>query len=741
MVVPDRWAMAKQQEISQQTRVLILALNCLVFYGLYQWSSGDWEISGGGKSLWLVSGISLWLLNLISAPWFQPPRDNLGTSIVAVILLLATDLAAAPESLPWIATLKWFGVSLAILAVLVSVTAILGRSKIPGTSFSVGAYRLSGVIGRGEVLFTPPALIGIYGFYPGQPNIQAALAAAWLIFVLMRPFELISAMLKFLQDARSDAAKDGRVGTVVRIDDPDIIRVALFDDKDWQNDRAYLAVLPNSRVHYLLPLADQIQEDRVLGTGIICGTAERPKGLSRGDVCLVEDEKVAASLVRTLSGVEAKSELVGFVVEGSKIAAIRFELSEKVEIEEGSVVFANVGGEIVFYQILEAETAEEKFQENPHGTQIATAMQIGMMKQPGRFVKFPWIPHMNQPIFKSMSPMTADIEQVEQEIRVGTLPGTEIPVLVNVKDLIKHHTAILGVTGTAKTELSLDLIKQAILLGNKVFCVDFTGEYCKQLEGTKLVTMEFSLEDTNFIDSKSKDAQAAGYQAGRNMPAVFRQEIEDKLEQLIRPKVDAFMRDGETNLAILELREIANTEATLRITEYYLSALMDWAKENRNYRRLLVVLEEAHTIVPEIYSSTGEKAVQWVVHRIGQIALQGRKYGVGLLVITQRTALVSKTILSQCNTFFVHSLIDRTSLEFLSSIMGKEHIRAIPNLRFLHFIAYGKAISSERPLMGCREFDQNKEDAGKALDVTEPQDQVVAQDAPAAAERPPFTQL
>ncbi len=105
------------------------------------------------------------------------------------------------------------------------------------------------------------------------------------------------------------------------------------------------------------------------------------------------------------------------------------------------------------------------------------------------------------------------------------------------------------------------------------------------------------------------------------------------------------------------------------------------------------------------------------IGRIGQIALQGRKYGVGLLLVSQRTALVSKTVLSQCNTYFTHALVDKTSLEYLSGVYSSEHVRAIPNLRFLEFLAHGKAVKSERPLLAKRDFDQKKADASKALDT------------------------
>ena len=131
----------------------------------------------------------------------------------------------------------------------------------------------------------------------------------------------------------------------------------------------------------------------------------------------------------------------------------------------------------------------------------------------------------------------------------------------------------------------------------------------------------------------------------------------------------------------------------------------------------MIVLEEAHTIIPEVFGSGFDADTQYVVSRIGQIALQGRKYGVGLMVISQRTALVSKTILSQCNTFLTHSLIDQTSLTFLESVYSAQHTRLIPNLGRFEFLAYGKAIKAERPIILRRDFDQKKLDASLALSM------------------------
>ena len=113
-----------------------------------------------------------------------------------------------------------------------------------------------------------------------------------------------------------------------------------------------------------------------------------------------------------------------------------------------------------------------------------------------------------------------------------------------------------------------------------------------------------------------------------------------------------------------------------------------------------MVLEEAHTVVPEVNLFGWDRnETNAVIGRISQIALQGRKYGVGLLLISQRTALVSKTLLSQCNTVITFSLVDKTSLEYLSSVYSPEHVQVIPNLESLRALAYGKGIRSQRPVI------------------------------------------
>jgi DNA helicase HerA-like ATPase len=161
---------------------------------------------------------------------------------------------------------------------------------------------------------------------------------------------------------------------------------------------------------------------------------------------------------------------------------------------------------------------------------------------------------------------------------------------------------------------------------------------------------------------------------------------------------------------VITLDEISNTKATLAITELYLTCLLHYARDHQETcPKVLVVVEEAHTVMPEPTTmGLGDYDSRGLVSKIAQIALQGRKYGVGLLVIAQRTATVSKTVLTQCNTMITLNCFDETSLGFLSNVYGSTHTQLIANLPRLHAVVFGRAVRSERPIVVEIPYDAKK---------------------------------
>lgn len=73
-----------------------------------------------------------------------------------------------------------------------------------------------------------------------------------------------------------------------------------------------------------------------------------------------------------------------------------------------------------------------------------------------------------------------------------------------------------------------------------------------------------------------------------------------------------------------------------------------WSREKSEggiERPLLVVMEEAHRYLSDKSDALATTIVQ-------RIAKEGRKYGIGAMIISQRPTEVNETILSQCGTFF-----------------------------------------------------------------------------------------
>lgn len=114
--------------------------------------------------------------------------------------------------------------------------------------------------------------------------------------------------------------------------------------------------------------------------------------------------------------------------------------------------------------------------------------------------------------------------------------------------------------------------------------------------------------------------------------------------------------------------------------------------------RHLIVFEEAHSLVPEwnSVSSDGDKNA---TNGIAKLILQGRKYGLGSMVITQRTANISKSILNQCNTIFALGVFDDTGKQFLENYIGSDYSNLLPTLEEWHCIAIGKAMKLKQPVI------------------------------------------
>lgn len=107
---------------------------------------------------------------------------------------------------------------------------------------------------------------------------------------------------------------------------------------------------------------------------------------------------------------------------------------------------------------------------------------------------------------------------------------------------------------------------------------------------------------------------------------------------------------------------------------------------------VVIALEEAQNYIPERNKGERESIAKQVFERI---AREGRKYGISLLVTSQRPSELSKTVLSQCNSFIIHRLQnpeDQKYVRQLVSAANEDILQQLPILPQQHVIIMGDAV-------------------------------------------------
>lgn len=110
---------------------------------------------------------------------------------------------------------------------------------------------------------------------------------------------------------------------------------------------------------------------------------------------------------------------------------------------------------------------------------------------------------------------------------------------------------------------------------------------------------------------------------------------------------------------------------------------------------LNLILEEAHTYIPEDSDSKFNISKE----RVERIAKEGRKYGIGLTVVTQRPSNVSTTVLSQCGTYIALRLtndLDQNKIKRLLPDTLAGQVDFLPSLRDGEAFVSGDSINLPR---------------------------------------------
>ena len=108
-----------------------------------------------------------------------------------------------------------------------------------------------------------------------------------------------------------------------------------------------------------------------------------------------------------------------------------------------------------------------------------------------------------------------------------------------------------------------------------------------------------------------------------------------------------------------------------------------------------LILEEAHTFVHrDLGGESSPPAGRECARVFERIAREGRKFGLGLVLASQRPSEVSPTVLSQCNTFLLHRLVNDRDQELVKRLVPDglgPLLRELPSLPTRRAILLGWA--------------------------------------------------
>lgn len=153
--------------------------------------------------------------------------------------------------------------------------------------------------------------------------------------------------------------------------------------------------------------------------------------------------------------------------------------------------------------------------------------------------------------------------------------------------------------------------------------------------------------------------------------------------------IDRFCKSSKSLILRLDLSSVP-FEANAR--EILVNAigrkLLDCARKGSisHDKPLLVFIDEAHQFLNK---SIGDETSRFVLDAFGNIAKEGRKYGLNVVIATQRPRDIPEDVLSQIGTLIVHRLTNEKDQEIVKKAVGSIDQRSAS---FLPVLGQGEAL-------------------------------------------------
>ncbi|MEX1133473.1 MAG: DUF87 domain-containing protein [Acidimicrobiia bacterium] len=672
-------------ELNQQKRLLFAVSYGLALLVIFRLLGGRWWPEFDALGTWFYGGIAILLLSVaLQEPFFTTPAHALFNGAALLVAAVTYPSTVASESALPPATIDVGRVAASIYAgvlIAIGLTAVFTKD-LEGWSSTVSrvATRLSGSIGTARVVYSLVYVLGVFAVFANDPGALGWLLAFWFGVVVVRPLERTAPFWAFL--SRSTPAP---FGVVAGVRSPGLVTIEAKGPSvasgTWlaTGSATMLCVLDVSHV----------------------GSVQRILASATGPLPAVGD---SVRVTDHVSDEESAFIPIGAVEPGSDIDRVKVRVPAEVEtVREGHLLSIPIRSQATLFQIIGAVARRESVDGGlEHRYVELTASKIGAWDPEERsFRLVPWLPAPG-----AMADLAVPDDAEFDPTLVGHIPDTSYGIAADPSLLVTHNTAVLGILGVGKTYFVYELIRRIVAAGTKVVVLDITDQYA--IEFREIFSEAFERTTYETIDAAIAPTAAnvaRGKHDGGNIHQ-FRAAIEADLSVFLESpyllKVynpDRFVvtqqvtNEYSGNAAFAPLTMV---EVTRIISEALLSLLQNEGVASA--AKVAVVLEEAHSLVPE-WNSTAYEGDRQASAGTAKAVLQGRKHGMGVILITQRTANVTKTILNQCHTVFALRSFDATGMEFLRNYVGEDYVGTLSTLADRTGVFFGRASSCPTPVI------------------------------------------
>lgn len=698
--------------------ILLVYLACLFLASRV--GLGSWTPPTTDKGLWFYSGLaSLLLGNLILSPFFTKPADAISYAVTGIIALLATNVWRVPSAVPFDRAV-WLLTTLYVVVVSAAgiVSIVLKDSEgLSAQRLARSLYAFCDSVGGPRSIFSVIFLFAVVVFHRTSPREFITLGVTWALVIGLRPLETFVGLLSDLSAIWHTDSKVVGLGEVIAHQTPGIILVK--QTEQLGQSFGDLLVAPGGRGQLTIGVAADyvgwaegrwlrallLDTDDKVGASLTkffgkVDVSPRVFSLTAG----LRGEPSIAACLQSSYLIQNRESLVGIVAPETDITRLHFEIIRTdLDLEEGQLVEVRLGKRLVLYQIVNGLTREEILQQkNMFGFVRGDAKKIGCWDEDkGRFEIVKWIPQPNEPVF------LVKVEGYEPDREsVGHFPRTSFAIQIDPNLAVTHNTAILGVLGSGKSFLALELVERFIAEGIKVVVLDLTNQYAQELERYYDAKAEQpKIETLKKIGAAGKANVHKNVEEGGSIQP-FADAVKKDLNEFLTAGAlflkiynpaafEVWRQDSKPFQDKASMASLTPTEVTRIITESLLELLQDRMTDKA---RACIVFEEAHSLVPE-WNAVASEGDKTATNGTAKAILQGRKYGLGCMVMTQRTANVTKSILNQCNTVFALRVFDATGMEFLKNYIGEDYASVLSSLEDRQAVLFGRGSLCRSPVL------------------------------------------